>query len=93
MNSMDFVSKDNNRAAAIEVLQAFCHKHGFDYSYNDTLFTVKLPPIEPVPLTRPTRTRNDPSLDFLKADPNGYHEDELPPTDKPLQEGESPEET
>ncbi len=96
MNSQDFMNQNNNRAAAIKLLQGFCHAHGMNYEYTEKAFTVKLPFLEPVPITSPaTRRRVDTTgLDFLKPNPEGYHEDEqLPPADTPLEEGTPPEGT
>lgn len=93
MNSQDMMNQNNNRAAAIKLLQGFCHAHGMDYEYTEKIFTVKLPFLEPVPIISPTGRRIEmATLDFLKPNPDGYHEDEqLPPVDTPLEEGTPPE--
>jgi hypothetical protein len=96
MKSNDLMNTNNNRADAIEKIQAFCHRYGYEYTYTEKEFTIKLPHAEEIPVTMPeTRRRavanND--LSFLNPDPNGYHEDELPPIDIPLNEGETPDET
>jgi hypothetical protein len=96
MKSNDLMNTNNNRADAIEKIQTFCHRYGYEYSYTEKEFVVKLPAVEEMPVTSPAtrrRTVANNELSFLNPDPNGYHEDELPPVDTTLNEGETPEET
>lgn len=98
INAQDLMDSNNNRAEAIRQIQAFCDEHGFSYSYTQKYFRIKLPEVEPLPVLNNLRpamrrdyTKADPTW-TLEADPN-HIPDELPPVDKPLDEGETPEPT
>lgn len=98
MNSQDLMNNNNERGFVIDELIEFCTKHGLDYIYTADSFRIPLPTTEPLPTAieqakRPGNKRK--KLDMDKLFPsNGIieGEDELPPPDKPLQEGETPDE-
>lgn len=92
-NMSDFMSKDNNRADAIEQLINLCMEINLDYTYTDKHFTVTLPRFEDLPTAVDMNTNRRKSFDTSTWGDKGIDEDELPPIDKPLDEGETPEET
>jgi hypothetical protein len=51
MKAQDIMDQNNNRAEAIRLITAFCDAHGFSYSYTEKRFTIKLPIVEPLPIT------------------------------------------
>lgn len=61
MKSEDFMSRDNNRQAAIDKLIIYCTDNSLSYMYDGTTFHVELPVVEPLPtathLTPPSHRR------------------------------------
>lgn len=93
MNSQDWMDKDNNRQDAIDKLVQYCFDNGLDYTYTDKTFAIKLPETEGLPLATDGPKKSRKSFDIGLWGPEGVHEDELPPVDGTLNEGETPEET
>ena len=91
MRSQDLMSQDNNRADAIEKITLFCDRYGYSYKYTEKKFTITLPSLESIPITNSISKRGKliQELDMSIFGPDsGYHEDELPPVDTTLNEGE-----
>ena len=98
-NAQDLMNQNNNRSDAVARLQALCHELGLDYTFGSKEFTVKLPEQEPIPIANypgthvhtPKRKKFDISKWGDKSiDESDILPDELPPADKPLEEGETP---
>lgn len=94
MKAQDFMQWENQRGAAVEDLIKICVAIGLDYSFTEKEFVIKLPYQEPVPVTGYTPV-NKRGIDWDKifGPDSGIHEDELPPVDETLNEGETPDET
>lgn len=95
MNASDMFDQNNNRAAAIRQLIAFCTDTGLSYRYTESEFKIILPGYEPQPNEVEQNVIIGKARKTFNIDawgPKGYVEGEEPDPGQPLEEGEPPKE-
>lgn len=98
MRAQDFMNQDNDRAFIVNQLIQYCTERGLDYSFTAKRFVIPLPQPELISVTNPSRAKikriGDTPMWDLTPNPEGDTEQtDLPPIDKPLEDGETPPET
>lgn len=91
MNSQDLQDWQNRRGDVIQDLIKLATALSLSYRYTEKEFTIELPNVESKTVWQPVKDRGINWSNVFGPD-TGIHEDELPPIDKPLEEGETPDE-
>lgn len=98
MKAQDWMNQDNERGRIVQRLIELCDMADLSYKFTEKRFTIDLPSVEEekiiadhAPIKRPNMAVFDQLGDYL-ARLNNSLPDELPPIDKPLDEGDKPDE-